>query len=292
MMINILLSILSSMLLAISFKVLDNLKLNAFQAILANYYVAATMGFITSTANIPVIELPKQPWFIIAFMLGFVFILILNIISVTTQKLGITVAGVANKMSIVIPVGVAVILYGDNLNAIKVFGLILALIAVFLTSQKDSKSAPEQLVDKKLYIFPLLIFFGSGLIDCSINYAQRYYLDDNTFTLFLSVIFGTAGIIGTLTFLYNLAIGKLRIQLASLFAGVLIGFVNYFSMYFVIRCLNEKIFSPSVFFPVNNMGILAISTFAAFLIFKEKLSKTNWIGIVLALFSIFIIAFA
>ncbi len=291
-MINILLSIVSSTLLAISFKVLDNLKIIAFQAIVANYYIAAIMGYITSNDAIPIAHIPQQPWFMIAFILGFVFILILNIISITTQKLGITVASVANKMSIVVPVSIAVFIYGDTLNVLKFIGLLIALVAVFLTSKKDYKNSPEHLVDKKLYIFPLLIFFGSGLIDSSINYAQRYYLNDTTFPLFLSVIFGTAGIIGTLTLVYNLAMRKLHLQLTSLFAGILIGLVNYFSMYFVIRCLNDKLFSASVFFPVNNMGILAVSTLAAFLIFKEKLSKTNWIGITLALFSIFIIALA
>lgn len=291
-MINLILSIVSSMLLAISFKVLDNLKINAFQAIVANYYVAATMGYLTASTFIPPAELPAQSWFIISFMLGFVFILILNVISITTQKLGITVAGVANKMSIVIPVTVAVILYGDSLNAIKAIGLLMALAAVFLTSKKDNKSAPDQKTDKKLYIFPMLIFFGSGLIDSSINYAQRNYLNDETFPLFLSVIFGTAGIIGTITLLYQMFIKKEQIEAKAIFAGLIIGLINYCSMYFVIKCLNDKLFEPSVFFPVNNMGILAVSTLAAFIVFKEKLSKTNWIGIALALVSIFTIAFS
>jgi drug/metabolite transporter (DMT)-like permease len=291
-MINLILSIFTSMLLAISFKVLDNLKINAFHAIVINYYVAATMGYLTADVIIPPAQLPEQSWFVISFMLGFVFIIILNVISLTTQKLGITVAGVANKMSIVIPVCVAIALYGDKVTFLKIAGLLMALVAVFLTSKKSIQEVQGVKTDVKLYLLPVLIFLGSGLIDSSINYAQRNYLNDRSFPLFLSVIFGTAGLVGTITLIYQIIVNKEKILFKSVLAGLAIGFINYFTMYFVIKCLNDKLFEPSVFFPVNNMGILMASTLAAYFVFKEKLSLTNWMGILLALISIFTIAFS
>jgi drug/metabolite transporter (DMT)-like permease len=291
-MINLFLSILSSVLLAVSFKILDNLKINSFQAIVANYYVASLTGYLTASSFIHPLQLSSQKWFPLACALGFVFIFILNIIAVTTQKLGITVAGVANKMSIVIPVSVAVWLYNDKINFLKATGLLMALVAVFFTAKKSTTQAPEQKKDKRLYLLPLLIFFGSGLIDSSINYAQRYYLSEDIFPLFLSVIFATAGIIGTITLVYNKFIKNEYLSLKAIASGVLIGFINFFTMYFVIKCLNDKLFEPSVFFPINNMGILALSTLAAYVLFKEKLSPLNWMGIALALISIFTITFS
>jgi len=40
------------------------------------------------------------------------------------------------------------------------------------------------------------------------------------------------------------------------------------------------------------MGIVALSAIAALLIFKEKFSKTNWLGILLSLGAIALIAFS
>jgi len=288
---SLLLSIISSALLAISFKVLDILKINSFQAIVTNYFVAATIGYLTSPIIININSIAYQSWFGLAFMLGFVFIFILSIIAVTTQKMGITVAGVANKMSIVIPVSVAIIFYKDSVTIFKIIGLLTAIIAVILTSKKKNTSV-EKKINKADYIFPLLIFIGSGFIDSSINYAQRMYLTQETFSIFLSVIFCSAGSVGIILLVYRYLIKKESLQIKAITAGIIIGLINYFSMYFVIDCLNTKLFEPSVFFPINNMGILAVSALSAYLIFKEKLSFINWAGIILSVLAITLIAFS
>jgi uncharacterized membrane protein len=46
---------------------------------------------------------------------------------------------------------------------------------------------------------------------------------------------------------------------------------------------------PSALFPVNNLSILTISTIISVLVFKEKLSTKNWLGIGLSLLAIFIL---
>ena len=51
-----------------------------------------------------------------------------------------------------------------------------------------------------------------------------------------------------------------------------------------------SIFPASFIFPVNNIGIVAFSTMLAFVAFKEKLSATNYLGLVLALVSIILIS--
>ncbi|MCC7050996.1 MAG: EamA/RhaT family transporter, partial [Bacteroidia bacterium] len=216
---SLLLSIISSALLAISFKVLDILKINSFQAIVTNYFVAATIGYLTSPIIININSIAYQSWFGLAFMLGFVFIFILSIIAVTTQKMGITVAGVANKMSIVIPVSVAIIFYKDSVTIFKIIGLLTAIIAVILTSKKKNTSV-EKKINKADYIFPLLIFIGSGFIDSSINYAQRMYLTQETFSIFLSVIFCSAGSVGIILLVYRYLIKKESLQIKAITAGI------------------------------------------------------------------------
>ena len=63
-----------------------------------------------------------------------------NIMAKTTQQLGISIASIASKMSLVIPV-IAALLFQRNIN-LSIFnyiGILLALIAIFLTFKKNKK---------------------------------------------------------------------------------------------------------------------------------------------------------
>lgn len=68
------------------------------------------------------------------------------------------------------------------------------------------------------------------------------------------------------------------------------GVVNYGSIYFIWKALAQDGVESSMVFPVANMGVVAASTLAGWLIFKEHLSPKNWLGIALSIFAIALIA--
>jgi drug/metabolite transporter (DMT)-like permease len=74
-------------------------------------------------------------------------------------------------------------------------------------------------------------------------------------------------------------------------AGILIGIPNYFSIWCLVRFLKQSPWESSASIPVNNMGIVLFSSVVAWLLFKERLSKINWAGIILSLVAIYLIAF-
>jgi uncharacterized membrane protein len=49
--------------------------------------------------------------------------------------------------------------------------------------------------------------------------------------------------------------------------------------------------NSSAIIPINNMGIVLFSTVAGYLMFKEKLTKLNWLGIVISIAAIALIAY-
>jgi uncharacterized membrane protein len=51
-------------------------------------------------------------------------------------------------------------------------------------------------------------------------------------------------------------------------------------------------FESSTLFTINNVGIVAFSTLIGLLIFKETISKKNWIGIGVAIISIVLVTLA
>ncbi len=285
-MIFLIASIIVSTLFGISFKVISIKKINSFQTIIINYIVAGSLGFITTKSDVTPLNVFQQSWFGVAVGLGIVFIGSLFVIAETTSKYGISVAQVANRMSVVVPITIAILYYGDNLTVFKVVGIILAIAAVYLVSHKEGSSKSSQ---KFWWLFPLIIFICSGIIDSSINYAQRNLLNDTDFDAFLSTIFSTAFVFGAIVLLYQLLIKKETFETRAIPAGIILGVINFGTMYFIIMALNSNIIEASSLFPINNLSILTLSTIISVLVYKEKLSQKNWIGIGLSLAAIIIL---
>ncbi len=285
-MLYLILSIVISTLFGISFKVIAVKKIHAFQTIIVNYLIAGTLGFIFTKSNVTPFNVFEQPWIFVAVGLGIVFVSSLFVIAETTAKSGISVAQVSNRMAVVVPISIAIFYYGDALTLTKVIGIILAVVSVYLVSHKENAGKPSA---KLWWLFPLVIFVCSGIIDSTINYAQRFLLNENDFDAFLSTIFSTAFVFGFIALLYQLLIRKDKFQVRAIPAGIMLGTINFCTMYFIILALNSNILEPSVLFPVNNLSILTLSTFISVIVFKEKLSFKNWIGIGLSLLAILIL---
>jgi uncharacterized membrane protein len=64
--------------------------------------------------------------------------------------------------------------------------------------------------------------------------------------------------------------------------------LNWYSTLYFLKGLD--IFQVSFFVPVFNVGVVALSAITGYMVFKEKLSRMNWIGIVLAILAIVLIA--
>ncbi len=285
-MLFLILSILVSTLFGISFKIIAIRNINAFQAIIVNYVVAGTLGFVTTKSNVTPLNVFDQPWIFVAVGLGIVFVSSLFVIAETTARSGISVAQVANRMAVVVPISIAILAYGDNLSVSKIIGIVLAIASVYLVSHKENAGQPQA---KLWWLFPLIIFVCSGIIDSSINYAQRFLLNGDDFDAFLSTIFATAFVFGAIVLTYKLTVKKEKFQMAAIPVGIILGTINFGTMYFIIAALNANILEPSALFPINNLSILTISTIISVIVFKEQLSSKNWIGISLSLMAILIL---
>ena len=153
----LLFSICISSFLFVIFKLFDVLKINTFQAIVVNYLTAAILGFYLSNNSVSFQQIPGQPWFLGAFLLGIMFILVFNVMALTSQKNGLSVASVSSKMSVVIAIIFGVWYYEESIGLVKLIGILLALVAVYLTSIKEKNEIVKK---NKDFLFPVLLFFG------------------------------------------------------------------------------------------------------------------------------------
>jgi hypothetical protein len=107
-------SIVLSSYLTIAFKLCEKLKIPIFQAIVFNYITCVITGSFVN-GSFPVNgAVMGQTWFHWAVVMGILFISLFNLIGITTQRNGVAVASVANKLSLILPVVLAVYLYNDQ----------------------------------------------------------------------------------------------------------------------------------------------------------------------------------
>lgn len=286
-MIYLVLSILISSSLFVVFKLFDVFKINTLQAIVVNYAIALSFGLGTSNLSVSVVDIPKQSWFLGAFCLGFLFISIFNIMGITAQRNGLSVASIAGKMSVVIPIIFGVIVYNEAVGFVKVIGILMALIAVYLSSAKSDTNP----VKFKNLLFPLLLFVGSGILDTGLKYVETTSVSKGEEPLFLAVIFGCAFVLGVFVVITQMINGKFQFHWKNILGGIVLGVPNYYSMEFLLKAFKTDIES-SALFTINNVGIVILTTVFALIFFKEKLIKKNWIGITLAVISILLVSFA
>jgi len=283
-------SIILTSYLTLSFKVTERARINTFQAIVFNYLTCVITGSLFN-GYFPVNTVAiHQPWFPWALLMGTIFIITFNIVGFTTQQLGVSVASVSNKLSLVIPFIFSVILYKEPLTILKSVGILVALAAVYLTV-KQSNTTQKEKRSNWLLILPVVLFAGSGLLDTLIKYTEQRFLNGGNNNDFLITAFASAGCIG-LTVLFILVVtGKQSFDYRAMLAGAAIGFPNYFSIWCLMKVLKQYTGNSSAIIPINNMGIVLFSALAAWLLFKERLSLVNWLGIVLSVCAIALIAF-
>lgn len=270
------------------FKLFERYKINTFQAIVVNYFTACVCGALSYEETINTTEIINSKWFFGAISLGFLFIAVFNLMAFTAQRNGLSVASVAGKMSVIIPVLFGIYAYNESLGFQKIFGIILALIGVYLTSIKSKSSLK---IGRSLWL-PILLFIGSGIIDTSIKYIETTHVPKNGIPIFSATIFGIAAIIGTLILTYKVITNTFQFSIKNVIGGVILGVINYYSIFFLLKALQFEGLESSTVFTVNNVAIVMVSTLVGLFLFKEKISKKNWIGIFLAIISILLVTLA
>lgn len=286
-MIWLFLSIATSSLLYVIFKYFQVYQVNRLHAIVINYIVAFITGMIAQGEVPEASKIIHADWLIYAIILGSLFISIFNVMALTSQKNGLSVAAVASKMSLVVPVIAGFWLYQESIGWLKITGILLALSSVYLSTVKSGSSIK---IDRGVWILPVLLFLGSGAIDTILKYAEVTHIPNGDEPVFSATCFLVAFIAGIGILIYEAVKGR-HLNKRSIIAGVVLGIPNYFSIYFLIRALKNGMES-SVVYPINHVGTVLFTALLGILLFKERLSFKNYLGIVIAVVAIVCIAFS
>ncbi|HXA02187.1 MAG TPA: DMT family transporter [Cytophagaceae bacterium] len=289
-MLNLFLTTIFSVSLFVFFRVSPRFRINSFHAIVCNYFICTIIA--VSLNDIKVIQQLDytRNWILLSMLTGAMFPLSFYLMALAIEKVNLSVAGVANKMSMVIPVTFNFMFLqigARDMKALNIIGICLALPAIFLASFKPSE---DILMDKKTqnhFILPLLVFLTAGIIDSLINYISYYYLTSRTEQLLFPIFtFVAAALVGSLIVAGRALMKNESVNMRSVTGGIILGIPNFLSIFFMLKTLNDFNNDGAVVFPFLNITVIILTSLSGLIFFKEKLSRLNIAGIILALISI------
>ena len=304
-MIYLILAILFSTGVFVAMRLFERFHLDNHQALMWNYVFAAGTGFLLCKQFDAPAQLVAEPWFGLSLITGFWFIFTYLLMTASTQRSGVTVTSLSSKLSVVLPTLAGVVLFGEKLNFVATLGIVLALVALVLvvggkkgdtTNQGDAKiDSVESSIcvstGRKgwlIGLLPIFIFFGTGTGDILMKLTeQRNRADDMSFMI--AFIYFIALLFGILIVAYDLIRGRSKWQWKSALGGIGLGVINYFSTYCVYNAM--RCFDNVVLFPVYNIGVVSVTALTGWLLFKEKLTWKNYLGLAIAIIAVILITF-
>jgi drug/metabolite transporter (DMT)-like permease len=267
----------------VAMRLFERFKLDNHQALMWNYVFAAGTGFLMCKQLDTPAQLIDESWFGLSILTGFWFIFTYLLMTASTQRSGVTVTSLSSKLSVVLPTLAGVVLFSEKLNFVATMGIVLALVALVLvvggknTTNKDIKIN---------WLLPVLIFFGTGTGDILMKLTEQQNTNDDM-SFMIAFIYFIAMLFGILIVAHDLIRGKSKWQWKSSIGGIMLGVINFFSTFCVYHAM--RCFDNVVLFPIYNIGVVSLTALTGWLLFKEKLTWKNYLGLAIAIIAVILI---
>ncbi len=279
----LILAILFSTGVFVAMRLFERFKLDNHQALMWNYVFAAGTGFLLCKQFDTPAQLVAEPWFGLSLITGFWFIFTYLLMTASTQRSGVTITSLSSKLSVVLPTLAGVVLFNERLNFVASLGIVLALVALVLVVGRKNESSKTNQTN---WLLPIFIFFGTGTGDILMKLTeQRNEAIDMSFMI--AFIYFIALLFGIIIVTYDLIRGKSKWQWKSALGGIGLGVINFFSTYCVYHAM--RCFDNVVLFPVYNIGVVSLTALTGWLLFKEKLTWKNYLGLAIAIVAVILI---
>lgn len=280
-MIYIVLSVFCSVVVAVLLKLAKRYEISIIQAVTVNYFTALTLCFLFFKPEVNLLS-SSAPWPIyiaLAILLPSIFL----VLAASVKNLGIVKTDIAQRLSLFIPILAAYFIFKEGFNQYKLIGLGIGFLAILLTFIRKS----DQENKSNNWIYPIVVFVGFGVIDVLFKQIALYKSLPYTTSLF--TVFAMAFIVSTAIVIYLVITKKTKLQLVNLACGLILGFFNFGNILFYMKAHKALSENPSTVFAAMNLGVIVVGSLVGIVVFKEKLSKLNYIGIILALVAVIFI---
>lgn len=280
-MIYILLSVLCSVSVGVLLKIARKYDVDFIQVVTLNYVSAIFLCFFSYQPDLSDLS-TNAPWHIY-LPLGFLLPTVFFLLAKSIQYMGIVKTDIAQRLSLFIPILASVFLFGEQFILLKIIGLVIGFIAIFLILHKQETFKENS----NKWIFPAMVLLGFGIAD--VLFKTIATQTEIPYTTSLFVVFCAALAVAILFSAYSIIEKKRPFSFLNVAFGLFLGMLNFGNILFYLMAHKALSSNPSTVFASMNLGVIVLGTLVGIFAFKEKVSVKNYAGILLAITSIVLI---
>jgi drug/metabolite transporter (DMT)-like permease len=271
----VLLSVICSVLVSVLLKLTRAWRIDVGQAIAWNYVVAGALAAALLRPPLASLQAPGVPWLAL-LALGVLLPTIFLGLAAAVRHAGIVRSDAAQRLSLVLSLLAAFLLFGEELTPAKAAGMATGLAALLCMVWRAGVTAPG--AGAASWFYPLLVFAGFGTIDILLKRVAAAGVPLGAsllgmFILAMLVAFAMQG--------WRAVRGSMRFTWRSAAGGLLLGLLNFGNILFYLRGHQALPQHPALVFTSMNIGVVALSAVVGLLLFRERLSALNLAGVAL-----------
>src|SRR5690606_28954128 len=248
-----------------------------------NYLAASALSLLLLRPSLGSLQGGHAPW---PALLGLAIALpgIFLVLARAVREAGIVRSDVAQRLSLLLSLGAAFVLFGEQANGWKLAGLGLGLLAIVGVS---ARSGERGNATASSWRWLLAVWAGFALIDILL---KQVALSGTPSTAALLVSFALAFVLMLGWQLQRHASGAARLTARNFGYGLLLGLLNFGNILFYVRAHQALPHSPATVFAGMNIGVVCLGALVGVFAFGEKTSRWNRAGLALAVVAIALIA--
>jgi len=262
------------------FKLAKRYHIDVYQAITWNYSIAIMLTWLFLKPQLN--YLSNAPFGLLG-LLGLLLPLLFVIIAASVKSNGIVRTDAAQRLSLFIPIAAAFLLFNEVATTTRLVGLIVGLVAVVCLIPWK-KQTRDRKAGTSSWVYLLAVFIGMGVIDVLLKQVSQLTIGTSLF-----IVYTLAFIIALIGLFYQVFKKTMRFSWPHILIGWVLGIANFGNILFYIKAHQSLAKNPSIVFASMNVGVIVFGTLVGVIIFKEKLSLFNKIGLLLAILAIFVI---
>ena len=213
----------------------------------------------------------------LGIFVGIMYVLCLWLFHRAIEAGGLALSTTLMRLSAALPTLGSMIIFAEQASAYQILGIVLAFACLPLASKE-----PLHLTHAwRGMTWGLLLFAAYGLTDFAFKVQAELEptADPNAF---IATIFGTALLLTLPNFFKGSTPNR-----QCLFWGFVLGTTNVLATFFLIRVLAH--IPGSTVYPTLGLGVIAVTTVASLVIWRERLRPANWAFLALSSVAVLLI---
>ena len=273
-MIFLILAIACSSIISILMRVSSNHIKNKMMMFVTNYLTCLVCSlFFIGKIDYSISNIAFPLWF--GILTGVFYLACFLFMEFNIRKNGVVLTSTFNKLGVLVPIFISIVFFKEIPKVLQIIGIALAIIAIAIINIKKGSNT-----ERSAYLIFLVILLLLGGISDATSTIFEHVGDISYKGLYLAFVFLSALICSFILLL----IERKSISYKDVLFGIAIGIPNYFSAYFLLNSLQSL--QAVVVYPTYSVATIVIISLFGILVFKEKISSKEAIGILLIVASI------